>query len=1150
MFSISENFSLYDKEKQPYNMEIIKNSSFTHKHGCVKESGYAIICSGNNCMIHSPELKDFDLTATIRYGRVNLRNTKWRFYPIGDAEWMIFFGYDKDTRKGTAVSFRTCVADGSLTARLLEVGGIYRNVICEQRFDNKILNCDDFYKVNISVKDNKITGTFADCDFAFEADVPRGRVGFMTANFPGEFFIREFELKSDEKFDEEVLFNKKFTIPMMNGGKVPYELTLKVIKIGETLYLDQKFYGGCSSNPVDDTCGSWGQYGVEWDRFTNPRIIIKNKSGQQEYYIKNGVLVVHDPNIHWEFLEECVSVDHLPFEKRSGLMADLWNEDTEIIFTYDHLGCKGYAMQQGGAEFRYNVKGEPVYAGKPICDGLMVARSFGTEAFKLVPDCLPEMDKVKKHFELNHYFTIDESLDFNLELYTNRPIEGLTVKAELTDAFGDEVLAVADAERVSVKDSLEKGITCAEYRTSHKSMPHGVYRMMFRVYSEGVEVYSKHSTFEVIDKNAEISPAKASGVPFLYSTPNEDIGLERDAFDIWNPMPDCDHGHYFTCMAYTPSVGMKKMTPEVQKAFKRQWFVWLGGRTEPDYTNLEKFRYALENADYIQYPDCCGCNIWRMPSAMAREFLNDFLDENPQCREKLSFDKVDNNFTKQQYEEILSWNQCREAWFTYANFRMNPAIVNWDKKHFAPYTDNFRRTGYGPINTYTIPYVTYYTMRHFGREANDKIKPSDFFGGYCQFEDYPYSCSYKSYRAALGLSSIKLWDKDLVMYPEMYQNGSGMCPDGAVAFANPPYASFICPTYFHGTQVLEAAFGTPIRRDNGYDYWRDYGFMARDFPAFRLNALLDAWKYVKRHEPKQPVKTIGFVTDFPYEDTRYESAFTEPELKDGLIYNISEEGCGFLFGCAREAGQPAGSVLKLETIKNLDASEVTMLVIPSLRGVDKEIVDAIRKLYENGVSLFATSYIDGLEDLFGVELDDHDVVMATITDGEITESVYPIKNEFRYKSNGASTVVWANGNESAIFTNERTALLNASVSHLALDAFVDRIQTGRECISEMIKMHCRNIINELSNGPVYAKGCGLAAFVDKNNEVIINAVNYAPYDQDKLYDLYPASIYVEDLNVSGAESEHELKCFYENGKLIRIELDLLPHQYAVIKLIK
>lgn len=1150
MFSISENFGLYDSEKQPYNMEIIKNSSFTHKHGCVKESGYAIICSGNNCMIHSPELKEFDLTATVRYGRVNLRNTKWRFYPINDAEWMVFFGYDKDTRKGIAVSFRTCVADGSLTARLLEVGGIYRNVLAEQRFENKILNCDDFYTVKVSVKGNKITGVFADCEFSFEADVPKGRVGFMTANFPGEFFIRDYTLTSTEDFGEEVLFEKEFTIPMLNGGKMPYHVDVKVVRIGDKLYLDYTLKDGCTAHPVDDVSGSSGQYGVEWDKILNPRLIIKNKVQEQDYFFKNGLLAVHDPNLHWYFLRECVDADSLPISKRSGLPAYLWNEDTKIIYTYDNMRAKGYAMQAGGAEFWYDTDGNLLYGGKPICDGLAQLKSFGTKAFDLVPDCLPDMEQVKKHFEDNHYFTPEEKLDFAMSLYTTRPCEKLTAKAELQDAFGSEVIEVVDAKQTGTCGTLVDGINCVEFKAVHKKMPHGVYRMMFKVYSEGEVVYSKYSTFEVLDKNAEVSPAQASGLPFLYSTPNEDRGLERDAFDPWNPMPDLDHNHYFTCMAYTPSVGMRRKVPELQKAFKREWFVWLGGRTEADFRNLEKFRYALENADYIQFPDCCGCNIWRMLSPMAKEFLNDFLDANPQYKEKLSFDKAGEDFTKEQYDELLSWNECREEWFTYVNNRSNEAIINYDKETFAPYTPDFKRTGYGPVNAYTIPYPTYYTMRHFGREANGKIQPSDFFRGFCQFEDYPYSCSYKSYRAPLAMASIKLWDKKLIMYPEMYQGGSGMCPDGAVAFANPPYAAFICPTYFHGTQALEAAFGTPIRRENGYDYWKDYGFMARDFPEERLEALLHAWSYVKKHNPKKPVKTVGFITDFDYADTRYETEMTEPELKDGLIYNLSEEGCAFLFGCAREAGQPAGAVMKLETIKNLSADEVTLLVVPSLRNADKEVVAAIRKLYEQGVSLFATSYIDGLEDLFGVEPNQHDVIMATITDGEIVESVYPIKNEFRYKANGAEAVVWANENEPAIFKYGRTAILNASVSHLALDAFVDRIQSGRECISEMIKMHCCEIINELSQGPVSAEGCGLAAFTDQNGDTIINVINYAPYDQSKLYDLYPASINLDGLDVKGAESEHELKCFYENGKLVRIELDLLPHQYAVIKLVK
>ena len=1149
MFRISENFILHDKDVQPYNMEIIKNSSFTHKHGCVKEQGYAIICSGNNCMIHSPELTQFDLTAKVQYGRVNLTDSKWRFYPIEDAEWMVFFDYNKDTRCGKAVSFRTCVKDGCVKVKYLDVTGIKRILLKELVFDNKVLSCDDVYDVFVSVKDGKLSGSFADCDFSFDIDSVKGRVGFMTENFPGEFFIREFDLVSEDKFKEKVLMDKKLTIPMLNGGKVPYEVSVKVTKIDETLFMDYKLDGGCPSNPIDENCGSSGQYSVEWDRFLNPRIVIKNKYKEQGYYLKNGEMAVHDPNIHWEHLEQCVPVDHLPFEKRSGLPEDLWCKDTQIIFAYDSLRCKGYAMQEGAAEFRYDKNGELLYAGKPLEDGLAVISSYGTEAFKLIPSDMPEMDKIKEHFENNHYFVKGEQLDFSIKLFSSRRTGVMTVKAVLCDAFGDEI-ETFDADIKNICESGLERMKILEYSASHEGLSHGVYRIKFVFSLEGEEVYSKASTFEVIDPNETVSPAVASGLPYLYSTPNEDIGLIRDAFDVWNPMPDLDHNHYFSCMAYTPSIGMNRKVPEIKKPFKREWFVWLGGRTEPDYDNLEKFSYALKAADYIQYPDCCGFNIWRMPSPRARGFLNDFLNENPEYKKKLSFDVVDDTFTKDMYDEILTWDECREAWFTYCNERSNKEIKRWDDETFAPYTNNFPRTGYGPINCYTIPYATYYTMRHFGREANGEIGPSDFFGGFCQFEDYPYSCSYKTYRSALAMSSIKLWDKNLTMYPEMYQNGSGMCPDGAVAFANPPYASYICPTYFHGTQVLEAAFGTPIRRDNGYDYWRDYGFMARDFPKDRLESLISGWKNVRDHKPQKPVKTVGFITDFTYGDTRYDVSIKERELPDGMIYNISEEGVAFLYGCAREAGQPAGAVLKLETVKNLDPDEMTMLVVPSLRGADKEVVDALRNLYNKGVALFAISHIDGLEDIFGVEPDEKVVKMATLSDGNITESVYPCDNEFRYRANGADVLVYANDGQPALFKNGRAALINASVSHLALDAFVERIQTGRECISEMLKGYCRDIFNELSNGPVKADGCGVNAFIDEHGDTVLMPVNYSPYDQKVLYDSVPAAIDLFELGAKDLETDHKVKKFFKDGKLFRIEFELLPHQYAIMKLIK
>ena len=137
-----------------------------------------------------------------------------------------------------------------------------------------------------------------------------------------------------------------------------------------------------------------------------------------------------------------------------------------------------------------------------------------------------------------------------------------------------------------------------------------------------------------------------------------------------------------------------------------------------------------------------------------------------------------------------------------------------------------------------------------------------------------------------------------------------------------------------------------------------------------------------------------------------------------------------------------------------------------------------------------------------------------------------------------------------VFKNGRAALINASVSHLALDAFVDRIQTGRECISAMLKGHCREIINELSRGPVKTEGCGIAAFVDEGGDTMLLPINYSPYDQDALDIPVPAAIILDGLDVSDAVSEHDIECFYKDGKLVRMEFELLPHQCAVIKLVK
>ena len=103
---------------------------------------------------------------------------------------------------------------------------------------------------------------------------------------------------------------------------------------------------------------------------------------------------------------------------------------------------------------------------------------------------------------------------------------------------------------------------------------------------------------EVFDITGKRCAPIESGLPFIFSTPNEQRYLDRDSFDPWNPMPSCDVEHYYPCNCMTGVYGEKKRIWEVLPLFGRKWYVWMTTRTMNDYA-IENHEDIVRHADYL-----------------------------------------------------------------------------------------------------------------------------------------------------------------------------------------------------------------------------------------------------------------------------------------------------------------------------------------------------------------------------------------------------------------------------------------------------------------------------------------------------------------------------------------------------------------------
>ena len=166
-----------------------------------------------------------------------------------------------------------------------------------------------------------------------------------------------------------------------------------------------------------------------------------------------------------------------------------------------------------------------------------------------------------------------------------------------------------------------------------------------------------------------------------------------------------------------------------------------------------------------------------------------------------------------------------------------------------------------------------------------------------------------------------------------------------------------------------------------------------------------------------------------------------------MFLNVSEEGIAHLYETSRMNGLPMGSFAAWDILDTLSAKDTDLIILPSTVGLSKERLDLLRKLYKNGVSLFAVSRVDGLEDLFGVEYSPEEKRIYTVEADGKQEDVYPYTDTFNYKANGAETLMSASG-VPVYFKYGRTALLNTAAYSVGRIHYKEHPYLGRTTNSE------------------------------------------------------------------------------------------------------
>ena len=926
MFTYNETFKLYDENYKPYGIDIEACNHLWHKHIRPVKEGMAIAACGNKYFLKTPLTENYRVDYEFSFN-----------YITDFAGATLYAGYERTGHSGYEL-----VLKWKRQEKIFEI--TLRNLVDDRTESETVKSVPtDFFpdggklcRVSLVQSGNRITVRANDAEeISFDVETKVGETGFGRPNFIGEIIYRKAEYSAE--VEKKVITPAvKVEIPMEEGGTMPLTMEYELYECSGRRYLRASLDGGPQyreSYPDYDPEGKREQYVVEQWYFDKPYFGF----GDKKYYYTMDRIATSD-GMHWKGILD-VFLGMVDFPLTMTVAVD--KVDSAFSFGYEYLWVKGFSAQEGKAEYNFAKDGR--YLGKTIFPDTFSLKSPENKyAVSMIEDTVYEAEIVRDHFRRGHFFTEDENIDF--EIIANTEKKYITYKAELRNVF-DEAL---------------EALPINEGKITHSPLPVGVYRVHLFVYYGGEILTEVNTVFEVFDKTGEKCAPLESGLPMLYSTPNEQKYLDRDKFDPWNIGRADNTEHFYAVSSFISYVGEKKRVWEVIKKFGRKWYAWLTKRIYGSHEEAtpEKHPEVTKNADYLRYDhDFLAGAYCYWAGKKTYDFFEDFLDKTEGAREVVGKTREE-PYTLEHHFKLLK-NYKKE--FFDAFVEESVRLRKEDVKKLRSYNPDVKFAGYGPFAIYAAHLRSYSLLEYHAFPTNKDLFEL-FFSGFCQFEDYPASCAYQTYRGPFGVGTMLAKIPSLVFYPEQYKSAIGGCIDGHVKFANPPLGKYDMPLWFNTTLTRDYVYNAAVKTKDGYRFWDTYGFMHGDHHEEQDDAFIKDWKYILRHKPRSKPRSPIFFAEFPKEESQVDSDFaTEENWR--VFYNRSEEGIAHLYEASRLYGLPMGAFASWDALDTLTENDTDLIILPSIVGLSDIRLEKLRKLYKNGVSLFAVSRIDGLEDI-------------------------------------------------------------------------------------------------------------------------------------------------------------------------------------------
>lgn len=1110
MFEIYDDFKAYDENFQPYTMSVERHTETANLHSAVISEGFSLRSIGNRHIIASPRFSRGEFTMSFKVTYL------FEKVPV----FFVIFGYDEATRRGSAIRVRY-----ELEGRLRVCRGTMMNCeftpSCEEQSAPMVWDEERAVAFSLTLGANEVICGINGALFTFDSQGERGRIALDRLDFIGELIIERYALKICEDQNERLILDTdEIEIPLTNGGDIPYTVKYTVKEIDGERYLTARLGGGTRSRKVDRK-ERVGQYVAEKDFMTSPYVGLRTENGSSRYYLTRGKTAFIDPNIFWECQKSLFGDTELPITNCYKLKEPVLGDEPELVFGYEDLFCTGYETQSGKREFRFSADGALLCEGAPDGESYEILSPFDKKAIALIPQDIFGYDEIVRHLRHNHYFVEGEEISFTLKYTTEIRPEYLDINARLLDVFETRVISELRPRVRRNSNTLEAFVTAPSQKV-------GVYKVAFDIFYGDRKRESFICAFEVFDPNSDKCPPLESGIPFMFGMHNEFKKLERNLFDLHSPKSSDDICHYIACATDTPVEAEKREVWRYLKTFGRKWFAWLAIRTCNDYLS-PTHDITIKNADYLFHT---GINT----------------DEEPLGGFSLFPNRLD-HFSERFYKHDAVKRWIDEFYESYPSGD-GDALIEYINEKGASYIKNHnvvlrkqnpkvKRAIYGPFAPYFAPTLTYHSLKYYGFPCSDDLA-NEYYSGFAIYEDYPFSCSYQTYRGPFAIMTVLLYVPGLTVYPELYTGSLGGCIDGAVKNAHAPMGAYTCPPYQNLTEGFEYAVNTAYKTRDGFRYWNTYGFHRGVDTAEYINEFVKGWHHILDHKPHRPLRSICYIVDYEGDD--------DVSNEVARFFNQSESGQAIVCECAREAGVPGGFGIRPQDLDTVTEEDCDLLVIPSLKYASSELIENIKRLYEKGVDLIALSDVTGLEDIFGVKKCPISQRVTTLYANGIKENVYNTDARFEYAPENAEAAMTVNNGIPAILVTSRTTLINTSLLSLGCSDPKKIVETkGAFLVSELTRRVIIDEVRRLSSPTVFGENVGVTLYEDEEGNTVLFAVDYSPFD-NKPHSEHEAIVRIELHDVTSVKSYIDVRCARIDGCVREMRFDIEPHGYAFITL--